>query len=138
MMEEGAMEEKSEGQEPMVSESAVGSAPGTKPKLAAVPGGAKAAEVRAARFADLDGGETPSGNETVDFLMDVGLSIGVELGRTEMLVRDVLKLSPGSVIELRRMATDPVEVFVNNRVVARGEVVVVDDKFGVRITEIVT
>lgn len=132
------MEEKSENPESVVPEKSEPVAVKTAPKLEAVPGGARAAEVRAARFADLDGGEEPRGNESVDFLMDVGLSIGVELGRTEMLVRDVLKLSPGSVIELRRLATDPVEVFVNNRVVARGEVVVVDDKFGVRITEIVT
>ncbi len=134
MNNEETMEDKSEQ-----LESATPAAAGTAaPKLAAVAGGAKSAEVRAARFADLDNGDTPRGNAGVDFLMDVGLSIGVELGRTEMLVRDVLKLSPGSVIELRRMATDPVEVFVNNRVVARGEVVVVDDKFGVRITEIVS
>jgi flagellar motor switch protein FliN/FliY len=71
-------------------------------------------------------------------LMDVTLQLAVELGRTRMSVRQVLDLQKGSVVELNRMAGDPVDVFVNDHLIARGEVVVVDDKFGIRITELVS
>jgi flagellar motor switch protein FliN/FliY len=71
-------------------------------------------------------------------LMDVTLELAVELGRTRMSVRQVLDLQKGSVVELNRMAGDPVDVFVNDHLIARGEVVVVDDKFGIRITELVS
>ncbi len=74
----------------------------------------------------------------MDLLMDVSLSVTVELGRARMPLRQVLELQSGSVIELDRLAGDPVDVFVNNRLIARGEVVVVDDKFGVRVTELVS
>lgn len=72
----------------------------------------------------------------IDMLMDIALNITVELGRSKMMLREVLELQHGSVVELERLAGDPVDVFVNNRLIARGEVVVVDDKFGVRITEL--
>jgi len=73
----------------------------------------------------------------IDLIMDVQLNVAVELGRTRMNVRDVLALGPGSVVELDKHAGEPVEVVVNDKVVARGEVVVIDESFGVRITEIV-
>jgi flagellar motor switch protein FliN/FliY len=73
----------------------------------------------------------------VDLIMDVNVQVSVELGRSVMQVRDVLALGPGSVVELDKHAGEPVEVVVNNKMVARGEVVVIDENFGVRITEIV-
>lgn len=73
----------------------------------------------------------------VDLIMDVNVQVSVELGRTTMQVRDVLGLGPGAVVELDKHAGEPVEVVVNNKIVARGEVVVIDENFGVRITEIV-
>jgi flagellar motor switch protein FliN/FliY len=73
----------------------------------------------------------------IDLLMDVSLRVSVELGRTRMQLAQILELQHGSVIELDRLAGDPVDVFVNDCMVARGEVVIVDDKFGVRITEMV-
>ncbi len=73
----------------------------------------------------------------IDLLMDVNLRITVELGRTRLQLRQVLELQQGSVIELDRLAGDPVDVFINERLFARGEVIVVDDKFGVRITELI-
>jgi flagellar motor switch protein FliN len=73
----------------------------------------------------------------LEMLMDVPLKISVELGRTRMSLRQTLELVQGSVIELDRLAGDPVDVFVNDRLLARGEVVVVDDKFAVRITELI-
>lgn len=73
----------------------------------------------------------------VDLIMDVTVQVSVELGRTTMQVREVLGLGPGSIVELDKHAGEPVEVVVNNKTVARGEVVVIDENFGVRITEIV-
>lgn len=73
----------------------------------------------------------------VDLIMDVNVQVSVELGRATMQVREVLSLGPGSVVELDKHAGEPVEVVVNNKTVARGEVVVIDENFGVRITEII-
>lgn len=73
----------------------------------------------------------------LDLLGDVDLNVTVELGRTEMLVEDVLKLGEGSVVELDKLAGDPVDVYVNGRLVARGEVLVLNENFCIRISEIV-
>ncbi|HEC60906.1 MAG TPA: flagellar motor switch protein FliN [bacterium] len=78
-----------------------------------------------------------TGQTNIELLMDVTLQVAVELGQTRMTVREVLDLQKGAVIELDHIAGDAVDVFVNNRMIARGEVVVVDDKFGVRITEMI-
>ncbi|MGV3613902.1 MAG: flagellar motor switch protein FliN [Fimbriimonas sp.] len=72
----------------------------------------------------------------LDILMDVPLEISVELGRVKMLVRDIVELTTGSIVEIDKAAGEPVDVMVNGRLVARGEVVVIEDNFGVRITEI--
>ena len=74
---------------------------------------------------------------SIDLLRDVELNVKIELGRARMLVEDVLKLSEGSVVELDKLAGDPVDVFVNDRLVARGEVLVLNDNFCVRVNEIV-
>jgi flagellar motor switch protein FliN/FliY len=73
----------------------------------------------------------------IELLRDVELSVKIELGRSRMLVEDVLKLGEGSVVELDKLAGDPVDVFVNDRLVARGEVLVLNDNFCVRVNEIV-
>jgi flagellar motor switch protein FliN/FliY len=74
---------------------------------------------------------------SIDLLRDVELNVKIELGGSRMLVEDVLKLSEGSVVELDKLAGDPVDVFVNERLVARGEVLVLNDNFCVRINEII-
>ncbi len=76
--------------------------------------------------------------EGIDLLSDVNLNVKIELGRTRMLVEDVLRLGEGSVVELDKLAGDPVDVYVNDRHVARGEVLVLNDNFCVRINEIVS
>jgi len=81
-------------------------------------------------------GNIPAG--AIEMLRDVDLNVKIELGRTRMLVEDVLRLGEGSVVELDKLAGDPVDVFVNNQLVARGEVLVLNDNFCVRINEIVT
>lgn len=74
--------------------------------------------------------------EGIDLLADVNLNVKIELGRTRMLVEDVLRLGEGSVVELDKLAGDPVDIYVNDRPVARGEVLVLNDNFCVRINEI--
>ena len=76
--------------------------------------------------------------KNLDFIMDIPLQLTVELGRTKMLVRDVLQLNQGSVVELTKLAGEPLDVFVNSKLVARGEAVVVNDKFGIRLLDIVS
>ena len=77
--------------------------------------------------------ETPP---TLDMLLDVAVDLSVELGGCRMSMRDVLNLTVGSVVQLDKIATSPVDVYVNKKIVARGEVVVVENCFGVKITEI--
>jgi flagellar motor switch protein FliN/FliY len=74
----------------------------------------------------------------LEYVLDIPLRVSVELGRTKILVQDLIKLHKGSVIELQKMAGEALEVLVNDKVVAKGEVIVVNDKFGVRLTDIVS
>jgi flagellar motor switch protein FliN/FliY len=74
----------------------------------------------------------------LDMILDIPLRVSVELGRTRILVNDLLQLGQGSVIELHKLAGEPLEVLVNDKLVARGEVVVVNEKFGVRLTDIIS
>ena len=76
--------------------------------------------------------------QTLDFILDIPLKVTVELGRTKMMIRDILQLAQGSVVELSKFAGEPLEVLVNDKLVARGEVVVVNEKFGIRLTDIIS
>lgn len=78
------------------------------------------------------------GTDGIDLLSDVNVNVRIELGRTEMLVEDVLRLGEGAVVELDKLAGDPVDIFVNDRPVARGEVLVLNDNFCVRVNEILS
>jgi flagellar motor switch protein FliN len=80
--------------------------------------------------------ETSVGDDKVSIIMDLELPIAIELGRTKMLIRDLVQLGPGSIIELNKHADEPVDLYINEKKFARGEVVVIDENFGVRITEI--
>ena len=86
------------------------------------------------------GEEAASTGETksMDLILDIPLTVAVELGRSKMLINDLLQLGQGSVIELTKLVGEPLEVLVNQKLVARGEVVVVNEKFGVRLTDIVS
>jgi len=74
----------------------------------------------------------------IDFLLDVPVTVTVELGRTAMVIRDALNLASGSVIELNKLAGEPVDMLINNKLVARGEVVVVNESFGVKVVDIIS
>lgn len=74
----------------------------------------------------------------LDFILDIPLEITVELGRTKMLIHDLLKLGQGSVIELPKAAGETLEILANNRLIAKGDVVVMNDKYGIRLTEVIS
>src|ERR1051326_3641435 len=77
-------------------------------------------------------------HRNLSLILDIPLRVAVELGRTKMVVNDLLNLGQGSVIELSKLAGEPMEVLVNNKLVARGEAVVANEKFGVRLTDIIS
>lgn len=77
-------------------------------------------------------------HSNMDMIMDVPLQVTVELGRTRMLIKEILDLGPGSIVELDKLAGEPVDILVNNKLIAKGEVVVIDESFGVRITDIIS
>jgi flagellar motor switch protein FliN/FliY len=79
-----------------------------------------------------------TGNKALDLLMDIELPIVIELGRTQMSLKRILELGPGAIVEMDRLAGEPVDILINGKVVARGEVVVVDENFGVRILALVS
>lgn len=93
--------------------------------------------VQPAELTPLGTGQPGSGERNLDLLLDVPLRVTVELGRTEMSIREVLSLGPGSVVELSKVAGEVVDILVNGKLIAHGEVVVIDDMFGVRVTDIV-
>ena len=76
--------------------------------------------------------------QNLDFILDIPLKVTVELGRTKVLVKDLLQIGQGSVIELDKLAGEPLEILVNGKLVARGEVVVINEKFGARLTDIIS
>ena len=77
-------------------------------------------------------------SRTLDFIMDVTLQVTVEVGRTRMTIQDLLQLGQGSVVELEKLAGEPLDIYINGKQVARGEAVIVNEKFGVRLTDIVS
>jgi len=76
--------------------------------------------------------------QNLDFILDIPLNVSVELGRANVVIKDLLQLGQGSVLELDKLAGEPLEVLVNGKLVARGEVVVVNEKFGIRLTDIIS
>ncbi|GGE46449.1 flagellar motor switch phosphatase FliY [Pullulanibacillus camelliae] len=96
-----------------------------------------AANVQSAAFREFDTAQEEHSSRNIDLLLDVPLNVTVELGRTKKRIREILELGPGSVIELDKLAGEPVDVLINEKPIAKGEVVVIDENFGVRITEII-
>lgn len=85
-----------------------------------------------------DAGQSPEAAKNLELVMDIPIQLTVELGRTKMPIRNLLQLAQGSVVELNELAGEPLDVFVNGCLVAQGEVVVVNEKFGIRLTDIIT
>lgn len=95
-------------------------------------------DVKPADFPDIGKAATsPAGKPNIELVKDIQVTLTVELGRTEMLIQDILELTPGKVIELDRLAGEPLDIVVNGKLLAKGEVVVVDENFGIRLTQII-
>lgn len=102
-----------------------------------------AAEAEAGKVSAADANNQPyeldaNKDRNLQLILDIPLRVTVELGRTKLPVNELLNLGPGSVIELNKLAGEPMEVFVNDKLIARGEAVVVNEKFGVRLTDIIS
>ncbi len=93
--------------------------------------------VQPATFQPFTGNNTVIGHENIDLIMDVPLEVTVELGRTTKSIKDILEFAPGTIVELNKIAGEPIDVLVNGKYVAKGEVVVIEESFGIKITEIV-
>jgi flagellar motor switch protein FliN/FliY len=91
-----------------------------------------------ASFPPVQSSEAGGAPKNIDFILDIPMNVAVFVGSTKMAIRDLLQLAQGSVIELDKLAGEPMEVMVNNKLVARGEVVVVNEKFGIRLTDVVS
>ena len=91
-----------------------------------------------ASFPSLDGGGAVPAPKNIDFILDIPMQVTVQVGSTKLVIRELLQLGQGSVIELEKLAGEPMEVLVNNKLVARGEVVVVNEKFGIRLTDVIS
>ncbi|OIP35487.1 MAG: flagellar motor switch protein FliN [Deltaproteobacteria bacterium CG2_30_66_27] len=94
--------------------------------------------MRQPAFGELSDDNGGTGTRDINFLLDIPLVVMIEIGRTKMLIKDLLQLGQGSVIELDKMVGEPMDVFVNGKLIARGEVVVINEKFGIRLTDIVS
>jgi len=95
-------------------------------------------EVNRVRFEEIKQGEAKKAVLDMDFILDIPLTVTAELGRGRMLISELLQLGQGSVVELTKLSGEPMDVFVNDRLIARGEVVVANEKLGVRLTDVVS
>ncbi len=99
----------------------------------------RSANVQSVQFSSFD--QNPPMNtdtKNLNLLLDIPLNVTVELGRTKRVIKDILELSPGSILELDKLAGEPVDILVNNKLIAKGEVVVIEENFGVRVTDILS
>ena len=104
----------------------------------ATPPSSQAEAASAQVFKPLDKGQSSGSMRDLEMIMDIPVKLTVELGRTRITIKQLLELAQGSVIELEGLAGEPMDILINGYLIAQGEVVVVDDKYGIRITEIIT
>jgi len=98
----------------------------------------QAPNVQGVQFPEFSTNISPSEQRNIGLLMDVSMELTVELGRTKWQIKDILGIGEGTIIELDKLAGEPVDILVNNNLIAKGEVVVIDENFGVRVTDIVS
>ncbi|MCW8935437.1 MAG: flagellar motor switch protein FliN [Gammaproteobacteria bacterium] len=96
------------------------------------------AAASAASFDELNDSSIPGSDVNLDVVLDIPVNLSMEIGRTKISIRNLLQLNQGSVVELERLAGEPMDVLVNGTLIARGEVVVVNEKFGIRLTDIIS
>ncbi len=122
-----------------VAQAAAPRQPKKEPSVLGARTSAPATAAQSVQFGPLPGSAAVEGApRSLDLLLDIRLQLTAELGRKEMTIREALSLGPGSVLELDKIAGEPVDLLVNNKLIARGEVVVIDENFGVRVTEVVS
>ncbi len=109
-----------------------------KEELGQTKGDAPKTDVSEVSFGEIKKAESAKNVLDLDFILDIPLTLTAELGRNRMLISELLQLGQGSVIELSKLAGEPMDIFVNSRLIARGEVVVVNEKFGIRLTDVVS
>ncbi len=97
-----------------------------------------APSIQAASFPPVDSGGAVPAQKNLDFILDIPMQVTVQVGSTKMAIRELLQLGQGSVVELEKLAGEAMEVLVNNKLVARGEVVVVNEKYGIRLTDVIS
>lgn len=95
-------------------------------------------KVNKVEFPNLKKGDIMENQQNIGLLMDINMEMTVELGRTKMSIKEILGMGEGTIIELDKLAGEPVDILVNNKRIAKGEVVVIDENFGVRVTEIIS
>jgi len=95
-------------------------------------------EMDTASFDELTDDSVPGSDVNLDVVLDIPVNLSMEIGRTKISIRNLLQLNQGSVVELERLAGEPMDVLVNGTLIARGEVVVVNEKFGIRLTDIIS
>jgi flagellar motor switch protein FliN len=95
-------------------------------------------EASAVKFEKIKKSDTNESSLDLDFILDIPITVTVELGRGKMLIGKLLQLGQGSVVELTKLAGEPMDVFANNRLIAKGEVIVINEKFGVRLTDVIS
>ena len=91
-----------------------------------------------ASFPQVDNGGAVPAQKNLDFILDIPMQVTVQVGSTKMAIRELLQLGQGSVVELEKLAGEAMEVLVNNKLIARGEVVVVNEKYGIRLTDVIS
>jgi len=96
------------------------------------------AQASAASFDELTDDSVPGSDVNLDVVLDIPVNLSMEIGRTKISIRNLLQLNQGSVVELERLAGEPMDVLVNGTLIARGEVVVVNEKFGIRMTDVIS
>ena len=109
-----------------------------KPQNPVISAGERPAADGSPDSSKVNAGATGGSGENLDLLLDIPLEITIELGRTRMLINDLLKLGQGSVIEIPKEAGDTLEILANNRLIAKGDVGVVNKKYGIRLTEVIS
>jgi flagellar motor switch protein FliN len=111
---------------------------GSTTQAGAQGGAPGASSPQPASFPPVQNVQVAGTSKNIDFLLDIPMNVAVYVGSAQMTIRDLLQLAQGSVVELDKLAGEPMEVMVNNKLVARGEVVVVNEKFGIRLTDVVS
>jgi flagellar motor switch protein FliN/FliY len=128
----------SSGAHPQASSAMGGQAMGGMQGMSGMGGFGQPTNVQAVQFPNLSPAMTSRETGNIGLLMDVFMEMTVELGRTKKLIKEILSMGEGTIIELDKAAGEPVDILVNHKLIAKGEVVVIDENFGVRVTEIVS